>query len=138
MTDTTLAPIENSAVSLPRLLVVVADAVEQAASTTDLQQLSPTEGRVAQVTTGTRPYDVYVGTGDTWALVSSELGFEAASLQATPQDLTAGDASAPTNAGVQAAHDGTGTPPAGTYTSDPPNNQWVGADDTTSGTTIAY
>lgn len=138
MTDQTLAPIENSAVSLPRLLVVVADAVEQTASTSDLQQLSPTEGRVAEVTSGTRPYDIYVGTGDTWALVESEIGIEATTLRSTPQDLTAVDAPAPTHAGVQAAHDGTGTPPAGTYTSDPSNNQWIGADDTTSGTTIAY
>jgi len=60
-------------------------------------------------------------------------------LRATPQDLTADDAPAPGEAGVQAAHDGTGTAAAaGTYTSDPANNQWVGADDTTTGTTIAY
>ncbi|MYL15675.1 hypothetical protein [Halorubrum distributum] len=138
MTDTTLAPIKNSALPLSTLVRAVADDVEQVATTDDLQQHAPTEGRVAEVAAGTRPNDVYVGTGDTWALVSSELGFEVASLQATPQDLTAGDAPAPTDAGVQAAHDGTGTPPAGTYTSDPPNDQWVGADDTTSGTTIAY
>ncbi|RLM67638.1 hypothetical protein [Halorubrum sp. Atlit-26R] len=138
MTDTTLAPIENSALPLSTLVRAVADDVEQVATTDDLQQHAPTEGRVAEVAAGTRPNDVYVGTGDAWALVNSAVGIEATVFRSTPQDLTAGDAPAPTDAGVQAAHDGTGTPPAGTYTSDPPNNQWVGADDTTSGTTIAY
>ncbi|MFC5278638.1 hypothetical protein ACFPM1_07705 [Halorubrum rubrum] len=137
MTDT-LAPVENSALPLSTLIRVVADDVEQASSTDDLQRHSPTEGRVAEVTAGDRPYDVYIGTGDAWILAASELGLEATVLRATPQDLTAGDAPAPTATGVQATHDGTGTPPAGTYTSDPTNNQWVGAGDTTSGTTIAY
>lgn len=138
MTDTTLAPIENSALPLATLIRAVADDIELVANTDELQQHSPTEGRVAQVAAGTRPYDVYIGTGDAWVLATAELGLEATVLRATPQDLTAGDAPAPSESGVQAAHDGTGTPPPGTYTSDPANNQWVGADDTTSGTTIAY
>ena len=138
MTDTTLAPIENSALPLSTLIRAVADDVEQVSSTDALQRHSPTEGRVAEVTAGTPPYDVYIGTGDTWILAASELGFEATVLRATPQDLTAGDAPEPGDDGVQAVHDGTGTPAAGTYTSDPANNQWVGADDTTAGTTIAY
>jgi len=138
MTDTTLAPIENNALPLSTLVRAVADDVEQVANTDELQQHSPAEGRVAEVTAGTRPFDIYLGTGGAWTLVASKVGLEASVLRSTPQDLTAGDAPAPTEGGAQAAHDGTGTPPAGTYTSDPPNNQWVGADDTTSGTTIAY
>ncbi|WP_434521279.1 hypothetical protein [Halorubrum sp. AS12] len=138
MTDTTLAPIENSALPLATLIRAVADDVELVANTDELQQHSPTEGRVAEVASGDRPFDVYIGTGDAWVLAGSELGLEATVLRATPQDLTADDAPAPGETGVQATHDGTGTPPAGTYTSDPANNQWVGADDTTSGTTIAY
>ena len=137
MTDQTLAPIENSALPLATLIRAIAD-VEQVADSDELQQYSPTEGRVAEVTAGARPYGVYIGTGDAWVRATSELGLEATVLRSTPQDLTAADAPAPTDAGVQAAHDGTGTPPPGTYTSDPANNQWVGADDTTSGTTIAY
>lgn len=138
MTDTTLAPIESSALPLSTLIRAVADDVEEVASTEGLQRHSPTEGRVAEITAGTRPYEVYIGTGDAWLLVGSELDFEAAALRATPQDLTADDAPAPDDVGVQATHDGTDTPAAGTYTSDPANNQWVGADDVTTGTTIAY
>jgi len=138
MTDTTLAPIENSALPLATLLLAIPDDVEQVASTDDLQRHTPAEGRVVEVAAGTHPYDVYIGTGDAWALATAEIGLEATVLRATPQDLTADDAPAPSESGVQAAHDGTGTPPPGTYTSDPANNQWVGADDTTSGTTIAY
>jgi len=55
-----------------------------------------------------------------------------------PQDLTAAGAPAPDIAGFIAFHDGSGTPTAGMYKSDPGNTQWKGADPDTSGTTISY
>ena len=138
MSDTTLSPIENSAVSLSTLVRVLAADVEQLSNTDELQTHAPSEGRVAEITAGDRPYDVYIGTGDTWIQADVELGLTTAVDRTTPQDLTADDAPAPTANGVQVVHDGTGTPPAGSYVSDPANDQWVGADDLTSGTTIAY
>lgn len=134
----TLAPIENDTVTLATLLRAVSDDVDQLSSTDALQTHHPEEGRLVEIAAGGRPNDIYVGTGDAWIDARAALGLSAP-LQRTPaQDLTAGDAPAPTVNGVQAVHDGTGTPAAGTYTSDPANNQWVGADDRTSGTTIAY
>ncbi|WP_049986835.1 hypothetical protein [Halobellus rufus] len=138
MTDENLSPIENRSLPLSTLIRVLADDVERVADTDDLQQHAPTEGRVAEIAAGSRPYDVYIGTGDAWLLAEAELGLTVPLTRTTPQDLTADDAPAPAENGVEAVHDGTGTPPAGSYVSDPSNNQWVGADDRTSGTTIAY
>lgn len=134
----TLDSVENDRIDFATLVRVLVDDVETVASQSDLQTHAPSEGRVAVVTAGSKPYDVFVGTGSSWLDVRAELGLSLAQQELAPQDLTAGDAPAPASAGVQATHDGTGTPPAGTYAADPANNQWVGADDRTSGTTIAY
>ena len=53
------------------------------------------------------------------------------------QDLTAGDAPAPSERGHVAAHDGTGGSPAGLYESEPGSNQWQGVG-LASGNTISY
>jgi len=134
----TLDPIDSDYLPLPTLVRALTDDVEQVESTGDLQEHAPTEGRVAEVTAGTRPYDIYIGTGDSWLDVGATLGISAAVQRLESQDLTAADAPAPTSDGVLATHDGSGTPPAGTYVSDPANNQWAGADDLSSGTTISY
>ncbi|ELZ84449.1 hypothetical protein C453_12921 [Haloferax elongans ATCC BAA-1513] len=136
--DDTIHPITNSSITLSALVRALADDVERVSGSTELQQHAPTEGRVAEISAGTPPYDVYIGTGDAWVAVASDLGLTTAISRTTPQDLTAGDAPAPAENGVEAVHDGTGTPVAGSYVSDPANNQWVGADDLTTGTTIAY
>lgn len=56
-------------------------------------------------------------------------------LDLSPTDLT-GSTLDPASEGVYAHHDGTGTPDAGLYRSDPGNNQWVKVED--NATTIAY
>lgn len=134
----TIGSIDHDTVSLATLLRAVSGDIEQLSNTDELQHHRPTEGRVAEIAAGSRPNDIYVGTGDTWLDAKAALGLSAPLQRTTPQDLTAADAPEPTVNGIQAVHDGTGTPPAGTYTSDPANNQWIGADDRTSGTTIAY
>jgi hypothetical protein len=138
MTDDTISPIDNGYVDLSTLVRILSDDVEQVSNTTELQERAPTEGRVAEVTAGSKPYDIYIGTGSEWLAAGTELGFSMATQRTATQDLTAGDAPAPASNGIEAVHDGTGTPPAGSYVSDPANNQWVGADDLTSGTTISY
>jgi len=137
MTNDPISPIDGDYVPLATLVRVLADEVEQLSSTDDLDQHHPAEGRVAEIAAGDRPYDTYIGTGDAW-IETATLGLATTAQRIDTQDLTADGSPAPASNGVQAAHDGTGTPPAGTYTSDPANDQWVGADDLTSGTTIAY
>lgn len=137
-TTDTIHPIETGYVDLATLVRALSDDVETVSTTDDLQERAPTEGRVAEVAAGSQPYDVYIGTGDEWLDARAGLGLALPTQQTVAQDLTAADAPAPAADGVQAVHDGTGTPPAGTYTSDPGNDQWVGADDRTSGTTIGY
>jgi len=136
--DTTIRPIENGYVVLSTLIRILSDDVEKVSNTNELQERAPTEGRVAEVAAGDRPYDIYVGNGNEWLVAASALGLSTPIQRTEAQDLTAGDAPAPTSNGVLAVHDGTGTPAAGSYAADPANNQWVGADDRTSGTTIAY
>lgn len=68
---------------------------------------------------------------------SKEVNRHQAPTHQYAEDLTASGAPAPTDNGVFATHDGTGTPPAGLYESDPANSQWVGIG-TASGNTIAY
>jgi hypothetical protein len=136
--DDTITPIESGYVDLATLVRVLSDDVETVSNTDELQERAPTEGRVAEVAAGNEPYDVYIATGGAWLNAAAELGLTVPTQQVVEQDLTAGDAPAPTSNGIQAVHDGTGTPPAGSYVSDPANNQWVGADDLTSGTTISY
>ena len=138
MPHNTLTPLDGDYVPLATLIRALADDVEQLSNTDELDTHHPSEGRVAEIAAGDRPYDIYIGTGDAWLDVQAALGVSEPIHRTTTQDLTAADAPAPTDAGVQAVHDGTGTPPAGTYAADPPNNQWVGADDRTSGTTISY
>lgn len=137
-TTDTIGPLENGYLPLASLVRALAADVEPVSSVGNLQDYHPSEGRVAEITSGGQPYDVYVGTGEEWLDVQAALGLSTALQRTTPQDLTAADAPAPSSNGVQAVHDGTGTPAAGVYTSDPGNNQWVGGDARTTGTTIAY